>query len=94
MTDDFREWNISLTFGVPPGDVEGVMAEAFLEAAAEHVPEDASDLVVRADTVAGKVWVTFSIVSSRELADGVAQDMRERVRETVVSGDETCVSAK
>lgn len=92
---DYRDWNISLTFNVPAGDIEGVLTEALFEAAVEVAPSDASGLVARADTVEGKVWITFTLVNADEtFAKDVASQMKQRIRETVFSGDDAaCVTA-
>jgi hypothetical protein len=94
LMDDYRDWTITLSFNVPPGDVEGVMTEAILDAARHHAPAEATGMVASADTDEGKVRVVFTLVhSSRGLADEVVKSMKTRVAETVFSGDDACVSA-
>jgi hypothetical protein len=91
---DYRDWNITLTFNVPVGDTEGVVTEALFDAAADHVPADGVGLTARADTVEGKVWITFTLAHAAEdFAKDVATEMKERIRETVFSGDDACVTA-
>ena len=90
---EYRDWNIQLTFNVPPGDTDGVMTDAILDAALEHGPSQAAGVVASASTHEGKVWIMFTLVdSSRGLADEVANAMRLRVLETVFSGDDASVS--
>jgi hypothetical protein len=94
MSDDYRDWTITLSFSVPAGDTEGVLTEAIYEAALQHAPSAAAGMVASADTVEGKVRVVFTLVnSSRGLADEVAKSMKKRVRETVFSGDDSYVTA-
>lgn len=95
MTEtEYRDWKITLPFSVPAGDTEGVLTEALFEAALHHAPSQAAGLVASANTDEGKVWIVFTLVnSSRGLADEIAKSMRERVKETVFSGDDVCVSA-
>lgn len=91
---DYRDWDISLAFNVPQGDTEGIVTEALFEAAVEHAPSDAAGLVVRADTVVGKVWIVFTLVNStREFAEDVAAQMMERVGDAALSGDDACITA-
>lgn len=91
---EYRDWKITLPFSVPPGDTDGVMTEALFNAALEHAPSDAAGIVARADAAIGKVWIVFTLVnSSRGLADEVAAEMRQRVGDAVLSGDDACVSA-
>lgn len=93
MTDD-RDWNVTLTFKVPAGDTEGVLTEALFDAAVAHAPSDARGLVARADTVEGKVWIAFTLVGhSEDFAKDLATQMKRRIRETVFSGDDACVTA-
>ncbi|HZV74188.1 MAG TPA: hypothetical protein VFF79_10780 [Conexibacter sp.] len=93
MSDnDYKDWTITLAFSVKPGDVEGTMTEAIFEAALEHAPSGADGMTARADTVQGKVWIVFTLVNaSRGFADEVAASMKKRVRDAVVTGDESCV---
>jgi hypothetical protein len=91
---EYRDWRITLPFTVTVGDNEGVMTEALFNAALEHASSAATGMTARADTKAGKVWITFTLLnSSRGLADEMAKSMRQRVADTVLSGDEACVSA-
>lgn len=91
---DYRDWNVVLAFNVPPGDTEGVMTEALFDAACEHAPSDATGLVARADTVEGKVWIVYTLVgASGGFAKDSAAAMRDRISESVFSGDEARVSA-
>ena len=90
----YKDWTITLAFSVQPGDVEGTMTEAIFEAALEHATSEAEGMTARADTVEGKVWIVFTLANaSRGFADEVATSLKERVRDTVVSGDESCVTA-
>ena len=92
--NEYRDWKITLPFSVTPGDTEGMMTDALFNAALEHAPSQAAGLTARGDAVLGKVWIAFTLVnSSRGLADEVATAMRERVHETVLTGDDACVSA-
>lgn len=94
MTDEYRDWKITLPFSVPPGDVEGHFTDALLDAALEHAPSQAAGMVARGDIEQGKVWIVFTLVNaSRGLADEIAKSMRQRVRAAVLSGDDACVSA-
>lgn len=91
---EYRDWKITLAFAVRAGDTEGVMTEALFDAALEHAPSQAAGMTARADTRIGKVWIVFTLVnSSRGLADEVASSMRTRVAESVLAGDDACVSA-
>jgi hypothetical protein len=91
---DYRDWNITLVFSVQPGDTDGTMTEALFEAALTHAPSEATGMTARADTVAGRVWIVFTLVgASRGLADEIAQSMKQRIRETVLSEDESYVTA-
>jgi hypothetical protein len=91
---EYRDWKITLPFSVPPGDDDGAFTEALFDAAVRHAPSGAAGMVARADTVEGKVWIVFTLVnSSRGLAEDIARSMRKRVGESVLSGDEACVSA-
>ncbi len=91
---DYRDWKITLPFSVPSGDTEGVMTEAIFEAALHHAPSESAGLVAGADTDDGKVWIVFTLLnSSRGFADDVAKEMRERIQETVSSGDDASVAA-
>lgn len=91
---DFRDWQITLPFSVPVGDVDGVLTEALLDAALEHAPAQAAGMVARADTHEGRVWITFTLVdTSKDLADSISAEMLQRVRDAVLSGDDACVSA-
>jgi hypothetical protein len=91
---DYRDWNITLTFNVPTGDTEGIVTEALFEAAVEHAPSDATGLVARADTVAGKVWIVFTLTNStREFAMSVGSEMKDRVGDAALSGDDACITA-
>lgn len=91
---EYRDWTITLSFNVPAGDVEGVLTEVLFEAAVEHAPSDAAGLVARADAVEGKVWITFTLThATHEFATDVAAEMKQRIRETVFSGDDACVTA-
>jgi hypothetical protein len=91
---EYRDWKITLPFSVPPGDEDGAFTEALFEAALHHAPSEAEGMVARADTVEGKVWIVFTLVnSSRGLAEDIASSLKKRVRESVLSGDEACVSA-
>jgi hypothetical protein len=93
-TSEYRDWTITLAFSVQPGDVEGAMTEALFEAALMHAPSQATGMTARADTEAGRVWIVFTLVSaSRGLADEIAQSMKQRIRETVLSEDESHVTA-
>jgi hypothetical protein len=90
---EYQDFTISLPFSVPPGDVEGVMTEALLDAALEHAPSGARGMTARGDTVQGKVWIVFTLVDSTpELAESVAAEMLPRVRDAVFSGDDACVT--
>lgn len=89
---DYSDWTITLAFSVQPGDTEGTMTEAVFEAALQHAPSQAAGMTARADTVEGKVWITFTLVNaSRGLADEIAKSMKQRVRETVLTDDDSCV---
>ena len=89
---DYKDWTITLAFSVQPGDTEGTMTESIFEAALQHAPSQAEGMTARADTTEGKVWITFTLVeASRGLADDIAASMKQRVRETVVTDDESCV---
>lgn len=91
---EFHDWNITLPFSVPAGDAEGVLTEALFDAALEHAPSDAHGITARADTRVGKVWIVFTLVgASEELAKSMASEMRERLGESVLSGDEARISA-
>jgi hypothetical protein len=91
---DYKDWTVTLAFSVQPGDFEGTMTEAIFEAARRHAPTQAAGMVASADTTEGKVWITFTLENaSRGLADDIAAQMRQRVRETVLSEDEACVTA-
>jgi len=91
---EYRDWKITLPFSVPSGDADGVMTEALFNAALEHAPSDAAGITARGDTAIGKVWIVFTLVNaSRGLADEVAAEMRQRVGDAVLSGDDACVSA-
>jgi succinylarginine dihydrolase len=94
MSDDYKDWTVTLPFAVQPGDFEGAMTEAIFEAARRHAPAEAAGMVASADTVEGKVWITFTLENtSRGLADDIAAQMRQRVRETVLSEEDACVTA-
>ncbi|HEX8083399.1 MAG TPA: hypothetical protein VF529_03855 [Solirubrobacteraceae bacterium] len=94
MSDDYRDWKITLPFTVPVGDTDGVLTEALFDAAVHHAPSEARGIVARADTSEGKVWIVFTLTnSSQGFAQDLAKQMRERVAETVFSGDDACVSA-
>jgi len=92
---EYKDWKITLEYNVPPNDTEGVFTEALFDAADGHAPSAAEGLGARADTVAGKVWVVFTLVdTSPELADEITSEMSERILEAVkVSRGEACVSA-
>jgi hypothetical protein len=91
---EYKDWTITLAFSVQPGDLDGVMMEAIFEAALRHAPSGAAGMVASADTVEGKVWVTFTLENaSRGLADEIAASMKQRVREAVLSEDEASVTA-
>lgn len=91
---EFRDWKITLPFSVPPGDFGGLITEALFEAAQSHAPAEAAGLVVSANAVDGKATVIFTLISSsRELADEIGQEMSQRIREAVFSGDDAYVSA-
>jgi hypothetical protein len=96
--NDYKDWKITLTFKVPPGDVEGVHTEAFFDAALEQAPADAEGVVASANSEEGVVRVVFTLVdSSKELAESIAAQMRGRLREavaeTIAADDEACVTA-
>jgi hypothetical protein len=92
--NDYRDWNIRIEFSVPAGDTDGVLTDAMFEAALEHAPSEASGLLASADTAEGKVWIVFTLGnSSRGFADEIAKAMPARIRETVFSGDDACVTA-
>jgi hypothetical protein len=94
LMTDFSNWTITLPFSVPPGDTEGVLTEALFEAALEHAPVEAEGMTARADTREGKVWIVFTLVgASSELAKSVAEEMRGRVGNAVLSGDDACITA-
>jgi hypothetical protein len=94
IMSDYRDWTITLAFSVQPGDTEGTLTDAIFEAALVHAPSQAAGITARADSAQGKVWITFTLVnSSRGLADEIARSMQQRVRETVLSEDESCVTA-
>jgi hypothetical protein len=91
---DYKDWTVTLAFSVQPGDFEGAMTEAIFAAARRHAPTQAAGMVASADTTEGKVWITFTLENtSRGLADDIAAQMRQRVRETVLSEDEARVTA-
>ena len=91
---EFRDWTITLPFSVPRSDTEGVLTEALFEAALEHAPSDAQGMTARADTREGKVWIVFTLPSrSEDLAKSIAAEMRERVGDAVLSGDDACIAA-
>lgn len=91
---DYKDWTVTLAFSVQPGDLEGTMTDAIFEAAREHAPTQATGMVASADTTEGKVWITFTLENtSRGLADDIAAQMRQRVRETVLSEEDACVTA-
>lgn len=93
MTES-HDWTITLPFSVPVGDSEGVLTEALFEAALEHAPSDAYGMTARADTCEGKVWTVFTLAGrSADLAKSIAAEMRDRVGDAVLSGDEACISA-
>lgn len=90
----YSDWTITLPFTVPAGDVNGAFTEALFDAALEHAPPDTVGMTARADTSEGKVWVIFTLLNRSEtLAKDIAADMRQRVGEAVLSGDEACISA-
>jgi len=91
----YKDINVTLGFNVPPGDSEGTFTEALFDAALEHAPVDSSGFVARADTDEGKVWITFTLseVPSREYANDIGMQMRERVKDAVLSNDDACVLA-
>lgn len=94
LDTEYRDWKVVLTFHVPVGDTEGMMTEAIFEAALEHAPSDATGLVASADTVEGNVWIVYTLPNaSSGFANDSASAMRERISETVFSGDDACVSA-
>lgn len=91
---EYRDWRITLPFAVAPGDAEGAMTEVIFNAALELAPTDAAGMTARADTEAGKVWITFTLPeSSADLANEVANEMLRRVKDAVLSGEDVCVSA-
>lgn len=91
---EYRDWTITLTFDVAPGDTEGVMTEAVFEAALAAAPSEAAGMVARANTREGKVWITFTLVqASSELAHEIADSMPALVREAMLAETESCVSA-
>lgn len=91
---EFCDWNITLPFSVPPGDAEGVLTEALFEAALEHAPSEAHGMTARANTREGKVWIVFTLVgASEDLARSIASEMRGRIGDAVLSGDDVCISA-
>jgi hypothetical protein len=91
---DYKDWTVTLAFSVQPGDFDGTMTEVIFEAARQHAPTQAAGMVASADTTEGKVWITFTLENtSHELASGIAAQMRQRVRETVLSEDDACVTA-
>lgn len=90
---EFHDHRITLEFNVPSGDSEGVLTEALFEAALENAPSEAAGMVASADTNKGKVWVAFTLPhSSREFADSVCAEMKPRIKDAVLSNDETCVT--
>lgn len=92
--DEFSDWTITLPFTVPPGDEDGAFTEALFEAAVDHAPPDSAGMTARADTAEGKVWITFTMLNRSEgLAKEIADSMRQRVEDAVLSGDDACVSA-
>lgn len=94
MSDEYRDFKITLPFSVPPGDEEGVFTEALFEAALELAPSDAAGTVARADTNEGKVWIVFTLVgASEDFAKDTAKEMQQRVGEAVLSGDDACITA-
>lgn len=91
---EFRDWQITLPFSVPAGDTEGVLLDALFEAALEHAPPEAHGMTARADTREGKVWIVFTLVGrSEDLARSIASEMRSRIGDAVLVGDEVCISA-
>ncbi len=91
---EYRDWKITLPFAVRAGDTSGAMTEALFDAALEHAPSEAAGLTVRADASLGRVWIVFTLVNaSRGLADEVASSMLKRVADSVLAGDDACVSA-
>jgi hypothetical protein len=91
---EYRDWTVTLAFSVQPGDVEGKMTEAIFEAALEHAPSQAAGMTARADTVEGKVWIVFTLVNaSHGLAEEIAASMKQRVRETVLTEEDSRITA-
>jgi hypothetical protein len=91
---DYNDWTVTLAFSVQPGDFDGALTEAIFEAALKHAPSEAAGMAASADTTEGKVWITFTLENtSRDLADEIAASMRQRVRDAVLSEDDTCVTA-
>jgi hypothetical protein len=91
---EFRDWQITLPFSVPAGDVEGKLTEALFDAAVELAPAAARGITARGDTAEGKIFITFALVdTSGELATSMAKEMRQRIREAVLSDEDVCVSA-
>jgi len=94
ISDEYKDWTITLPFSVPAGDTEGVMTEAIFDAAVDLAPTQARGLTARADSEMGKVWITFTLIGSSEpLANSIAKQMRERVHEAVFSSEDACVTA-
>jgi hypothetical protein len=90
----YRDWMISLPFSVPAGDTDGVLTEALFDAALELAPTAARGMTARGDTIDGKVWITFTLVdTSQALANEIASEMRQRIREAVLTDEDACVSA-
>jgi hypothetical protein len=91
---EYKDWNIRLAFSVQKGDTEGALTEAIFEAAVEAAPSDAHGLGARADTVEGRVWIDFTLVdASREFAEEVKTAMKQRIKDAVLSEDESCITA-
>jgi succinylarginine dihydrolase len=94
VSDEYKDWNITLTFSVPPMDTDGVLTEAIFDAAVDHAPSEAKGITARADTEEGKVWITFTLVdTSGALARSISTEMRERVHETVFTSEDACITA-
>lgn len=77
---EFKDWQVTLPFSVPTGDLEGEYTEELLDAAIEQAPSCATGFVAGANTDTGEVWITLVLEScSKDLARSMSIEMHERV---------------
>lgn len=83
---EFKDWQITIEFKVPKGDVEGDWTDAILEAGLEAAPDCIVGMVAGADTHAGRVTLTFTAVdTSEDFVCEIKDELRERIPDAIRS---------